>query len=267
MKSWRMGWAYSQVSESENVARHRSALVAPWRYWAAMVLKLVPRVWPFPVRLQLAQGGTIVVNDFMTLYIYNEIFVDGCYDVPIKPRDSPVIMDVGANTGLFMLRMTQLHPNARILGYEPLPSNFAKLNHTLGSNNLRQCTPFMYGIGGATRTEQLYIHPGNIGGNSIYKELAGDAVQHLDIQVVDIATEMDKLNGEPCSLLKLDCEGAEYEIIKRIDSGLARRIEVIVFEPTPTAYDVHELVEHLNRVGYEVSISKGLYIARYQDTD
>ena len=49
----------------------------------------------------------------MTLYIYKEIFVDRCYDLTLD-RSFPVIIDIGANSGLFALRIRQLYPSAQI---------------------------------------------------------------------------------------------------------------------------------------------------------
>jgi hypothetical protein len=64
--------------------------------------------------------------------------------------------------------------------------------------------------------------------------------------------------------LKLDCEGAELEIIASINKEMAARIENILFEPTPSLYNVNELIEHLERIGYGVSRHKGLYLAVHQ---
>jgi FkbM family methyltransferase len=122
----------------------------------------------------------------------------------------------------------------------------------------------MKGVGGYTRKEKLYIHPKNIGGHSIYQSLAGGGSDHIEIEIVDIAEELNRLNRRSLNLLKLDCEGAEYEILKRINSDMAKSIEKIVFEPTPSAYDVNELIDHLSNVGYQVERIKGMYLAQYQ---
>lgn len=264
MNSWRLNWVFSQVSDLSNLSKHRQLLHSSWMFWMAILLKLVPRLWPFSINLQLRKGGIITVDEFMTLFIYKEIFADGCYDIPISLRPDPIIMDIGANTGLFILRMKQLHPHVRILGYEPMPSNYRRLKRTIEINHLPQCEIFMYGVGGATRKERLYVHPQNLGGHSLYKSVSGGGNDFVEVDIVDIAKELDKLNGRFCDLLKLDCEGAEYEILKRINRDRAKSIEKIIFEPTPSVYDVNELVGHLADIGYQVTRFKGLYLAQYQ---
>jgi hypothetical protein len=68
--------------------------------------------------LALADGHVIPVRDFMTLYIYKEIFVDRCYDLTFD-QSAPVIIDIGANSGLFALRIKQLYPSALLLRAVP----------------------------------------------------------------------------------------------------------------------------------------------------
>ncbi len=264
MKSWRLSWVYSQISDRASLPKYRRALHSPWKFWVAILFKLVPGLWPFDINLRLKQGGIVTVREFMTLFVLNEIFVEGCYDVPISTCPEPVIMDVGANTGLFILRMKQRYPHARVLAYEPLPSNYTRLERTVALNQLNHCETFMRGVGSATRTERLYIHPKNVGGHSILRSVAGDGHDYTEIDIVDIAEELDRLAGKSLSLLKLDCEGAEYEILKRINGDMAGRIEKIVFESTPSIYDVNELVGHLTKLGYQVTTFRGLHFAQYR---
>ncbi|MEJ7778804.1 MAG: FkbM family methyltransferase, partial [Daejeonella sp.] len=169
-------------------------------------------------------------------------------------------MDIGGNTGLFSLRMKQLYPEAKIFSFEPFQSNFKQLSATIEASKLKDVSAFPFGIGGTTRTERLYIHKNNIGGHSIMQsETNSDA--YTEIELVSIREMFNKLKITKCNLLKMDCEGAEYEIIKNIDQELAASIERIVFEPTPTAYDVNELTEHLKSVGFEMVDRDGLCVA------
>jgi len=49
--------------------------------------------------LALTNGYIIPVRDCMTLYIYKEIFVDRCCDLPLD-QSAPVIVDIGANSSV-----------------------------------------------------------------------------------------------------------------------------------------------------------------------
>ncbi len=260
MKSWRLNWTLNELFSTENYARHKEVLKSSSIFWLALIVKFFPRVWKKPIFLSLKEGGGFYVKEFMTLYIYKEVFVDKCYDYPVLTVKDPVIMDIGGNTGLFTLRMKQLYPDSTVYTFEPFASNFNQLSATIDASKLKDVSAFPFGIGGKTRKERLYIHKNNIGGHSIMQsETNSDA--YTEIELVSIQEIFKKLKITKCHLLKMDCEGAEYEIIKNIDRELAASIEKIVFEPTPTAYNVDELTEHLEKIGFDMVDRDGLCVA------
>ncbi|NNM64576.1 MAG: FkbM family methyltransferase, partial [Burkholderiales bacterium] len=199
--------------------------------------------------------------EFMTLYIYKEIFVDGCYDVSL-PTGNPVIIDVGANTGLFIIRMKQIYPHATVFGYEPMPANFLQPNENLALSNFSDCHVFMSGIGATTRKAELFTHEKNIGGHSLYAS-QGKGGGHMTVDLLSLSDALQNIGGgdKACDFLKLDCEGAEYEIIKSINQEMARNIRCIIFEATPALYSVQETTDHLCNLGYQVKKYRGLWLA------
>lgn len=61
-------------------------------------------------------------------FLYTEIFESRCYEQEgIALSAGSVVLDVGANVGLFALRVMQLDPQARIYCFEPVPSTFSCL--------------------------------------------------------------------------------------------------------------------------------------------
>lgn len=253
MRTFRIKWALSQCSPSQ-WRRHGAVLVSRSRFYSALLLKLVPGLSKRPIELRLKEGGRFLVYEFMTLYIYNEIFVGKCYDVEAMRG---TIVDIGANTGLFALRMSQLWPAATIICFEPYPPNFEKLNETVAINKLTNVTTVMKGVGGTSRTEKLYIDPRNIGGHSISMTPSSESVP---IVISDLASVLRDIAR--CDMLKLDCEGAEKEIIESITPAMASRIEQIVMEFTPKLYDVASLQDRLRALGYAVSSRQGIFFAR-----
>ncbi len=67
--------------------------------------------------------------------------------------------------------------------------------------------------------------------------------------------------GERCHLLKLDIEGAEYDIIMALDAALASRIQRIVYEPMADRFNIQQVNQHLESLGYQTVIRKGLVFA------
>jgi hypothetical protein len=56
-------------------------------------------------------------------------------------------------------------------------------------------------------------------------------------------------------LLKPACEGAEYQILKCLTPDLR-----VMMEPTPQLYDIADVSEHLQALGYPRQWRSGLYL-------
>lgn len=125
--SWRLKLLLSELAQPR-----------PMKYKAALLAKAVPGLWPGAI--QLNGDGVVEVREFMTLYVYREIFIDRIYDIALD-TDRPTIIDVGANTGLFTLRMKQLYPAARVFAFEPYGPNFAAACRTIEANGLGELLP------------------------------------------------------------------------------------------------------------------------------
>lgn len=241
--------------------RNRELLHNPGAYYSSLLLKLVPGVYRRPIEFRLRQRDfTIPVSSFMTAYIYKEVFADADYDLPLDAQN-PVIFDIGANTGLFSLRMKQLYPNAQIACFEPEPGNFSQLQSLIAQNRLQGVTAYKTAIGAETTTSTLFLHPRNIGGHSLIQQEA-DWIP-VKVELLSLRDALQTFPDNICHLMKLDCEGAEYEIVRGIDSDLAKRIRCIVFEGSGKLYDVDELHQHLTRLGYNLEHRRGLTIARF----
>ncbi len=258
MGLWRIKWAAKQLFSLKNFKNQCQTLTHARHYYHALFSKM-PAQHSKPLILQLRTGQKVPVVEFMSLYIYQEIFVQACYDIEIKNKN-PVIIDVGANTGLFSLRMKALYPDSQIFCFEPYPPNFQQLQYTIELNQLQNIQPQMAAVAENAGKIKLYIHPRNIGGHSIYQQEAGN--YFVEVNSVPLASVFDQQSIDHCDLLKLDCEGAEYEIIQSISPELAQKIDTLVYEATPSCYNVSELNQYLTNLGYCVSKRRGLYWAK-----
>jgi FkbM family methyltransferase len=217
--------------------------------------KLIPGFSTEMKYLKLTDGHVIPVRDFMTLYIYKEIFVDRCYDMTFD-RSAPVILDIGANSGLFALRLKQLYPSAKVTCYEPFPSNFLQLENTIAVNCLDGVTPLQKAVGARPGRAKLFIHKRNMGGHSFYAAEAHNT-DHVDVEVIDVPSILGDLQQQ-VDLMKLDCEGAEFDILMSLAASDARQIRRIIVETTHDLYDVDQLNKKLSSLGYQHQLKNGL---------
>ena len=255
IKNWRLNWALGQIFTLANYKKHSAVLSSPMMFWLALILKFYPNFYAKPIILGLKNGGQLLVREFMTLYIYSEIFVEGIYDYPDLGKGEPIIMDIGANTGLFTLRMKQLYPGASIYCYEPFPLNHQDMLTNIKLSNIQEVSVFQKGIGSISRIEKLYINKKNMGGHSLFSSEAGSE-EYVNVPILALHEAFNDLKIPYFDLIKMDCEGAEYEILKSIDTELASRIGVIVFESTDSVYNLSEVSDHLVNLGFSIEFKE-----------
>lgn len=113
------------------------------------------------------------LNPYETEYVYREIFVDRCYlrhGISLEPGD--VVVDIGANIGLFSLFVQAHAPGARVFAFEPAPAAFAALTANVARLG-GAVTPLWCGAGDhdGEATFTAYTH------SSVFSSFAPDAVE------------------------------------------------------------------------------------------
>ncbi len=87
------------------------------------------------------------INKLEMLFCYKEIFNSGAYDnSQIKFNDGDVILDVGANIGLFLLYASRQAANCSLYAFEPIPRIFSALNQNKPSFHGRDVRLFCCGL-------------------------------------------------------------------------------------------------------------------------
>jgi len=257
MATRRIRWAIGRVLSLKFFRRLNAQLANPAHFYWSVLLKLVPNLHNRPLTLEFRDGRVFFVRSFMTLFIFEEIFLTGVYDIDIQCVES--ILDIGANTGLFVLRAKERWPDAKIVAFEPEPGNYAALCETIKANEMKGVTAVQAAVAAEGGFVMLYRDPRNIGRHSIVFKQSGDS---LKVPSRTISDALSLCPNGRCDLMKVDCEGAEDSIFRCLDAELAARIGTIIYEPSE-GYSVTELNGCLEALGFKISTAKGNVIARW----
>lgn len=118
-----------------------------------------------------------------------------------------VIVDIGVNMGIFSLAAWSRYPNAKIYGYEPAPEAFAMATHNLKVTGV---TLFNEAVGLTSGMCAISESP--------QSRLAKAIVTDSGTIPVSSFEDVLKVVGGRIDLLKLDCEGAEWDILNDRES-------------------------------------------------
>jgi FkbM family methyltransferase len=140
-----------------------------------------------------------------------DLFLRDSYHLGIVARDKSIrrIVDIGANCGWFSLVARAYFPDAAISAYEPNPIVLPALRSNVANIDVEVCATAVGGAAGWVRLE----HPE--GATNLGRTVPGG-----DIPCVPIREVLDRTGT--VDLLKLDCEGAEWEILNALPSSSVR---------------------------------------------
>lgn len=164
--------------------------------------------------------------------LLNDLY--GLENIAFQPED--IVIDVGAHIGLVSLYLAKRWPFLRIFAFEPHPINHANFARNLRLNNVSNISLFQQAVTADGRPIMLRLVDSNTGGATAVFDMAG---AHT-VGPVESVTLQDIFNrtvapGQRCRLLKLDCEGMEYEIVPspvldRVDFLAAEFHEGVLYE-------------------------------------
>jgi FkbM family methyltransferase len=208
---------------SRNLALRR--LLRNWREVAVSLHSGVP-----VRRLELRGGAVLIAPDAAHLdFLFNEIWIDQVYSPRgYEIRNGDVVIDIGANIGVFSAFAALHARDVEVFAYEPSPENASLLRTNVAVIDQSRVRVFEQAVAGWTGRRILEANPSNW----IVHTLAepGSTATGLPVTCVSLDDLMEQNAIKHCDLLKMDCEGSEYEILRSTRPETLRCIDKIVGE-------------------------------------
>lgn len=144
----------------------------------------------------------LITNDFWHLYNLIEIFKDEVYE--FEKKEKPVIVDCGSNVGLSIIYYKKKYPDAQITAFEPDEMLFNLLKKNLKTFDYDDVLAY---------NQAVWVKDGKIGFSSS-GDLGGKiSIDDSGASLTVKTFRLKKLLGKKIDFLKLDIEGAEYEVL------------------------------------------------------
>jgi FkbM family methyltransferase len=171
-----------------------------------------------------------LIRNFFTELLTDKLF--GRFLDDLSPKG--IAIDCGANVGSISERMAKT--GARVYAFEPNPHAFQKLKERL--ENFENVTCINKGVWDRNASGKLYLHNEASKdeefwsfASSIIKEKSNvDPGHSIEIQLVDLCEFIENLD-QPVDLLKMDIEGAEYDILEKfLEKHLHHKVRMTLVE-------------------------------------
>jgi FkbM family methyltransferase len=163
---------------------------------------------------------------------------------------TPVVVDVGAHVGSFTLAVLERYPGAACFAFEPAPVAFRLLEANMARNGQR-VELHAKAVAHESGSAVLLVNDASAMNRLAWEDERTVDSRTLIVPVVSFADVVSDVGGR-IDLLKLDCEGAEYDIVERSPSSVWDSVQNIVMEVHARAGHGHDtLSAALSRNGFE----------------
>jgi FkbM family methyltransferase len=162
-----------------------------------------------------------------------------------------VVLDIGANRGVFVAYAV-LCGAEEVHAFEPNRSNFDHLVKLVERNRLAQVETAQKAVSDSEGPIKLYVNARH-SRHSIIEPNVLPEEEHSAVEVVDSIRLDDIVQSRgPIDLIKMDCEGAEFEILLGASDKTLARIDrmVVEYHGSSDSPELAGLSDRLKRAGF-----------------
>ena len=235
------------LSRGRHTARYLAAAPFTYRNWWAVAFSKVGKNVVLEVRngtRYFVRAGTADLAAVNETVIQNPYLRSGGIELP---ADATVI-DIGAYIGDFTVQAAQACPRGRILAVDPIEAHLRMIERQIALNQLANVQTIRAAIG--DRNALVGLAHGGMASRTVL------GVQGT-VEMVTLERLMDRYGVESVDLLKLDCEGAEWDILPAAEPVLSRVRQISMEFHAERGWTAPRMAAWLRARGFTVSHTSG----------
>jgi FkbM family methyltransferase len=172
--------------------------------------------------------------------IVNDIFLKREYEKCFEVEKGDIVIDIGAHIGAFSILAGSR--GAYVYSFEPEKECYKLLRENIKLNSLNnKIKCFNLAVDSERGIDYLFLHRNLVGHSLFNKLIANSIVGKQKIKKITLEDVFISNKISVCNFLKLDCEGAEYDILSS-STKILNKIEKIAME--------YHKVEELEAIKY-----------------
>lgn len=176
--------------------------------------------------------------------------------IDFMPGD--IVLDIGANVGCVSILLAKKYPFLEIYSFEAHPINYNNLVGNIKLNDIENIKPYNLIVSDSDENIiPITLEVNNTGATSLFKSKKNDPYT-FDIKTISLDTIIKNNNINNVKLLKLDCEGSEFEILQNSKKLNNIKVENIAIEihTFNQKGNVDELINLINNISINNPIYK-----------
>jgi len=196
--------------------------------------------------------------------LYKEVVEDNYYDFTAENLQNKVVIDIGANIGVASIFAAALGAK-KVIAVEPTNATFQLLKDNIAQAKYENIVPLCRVASDVTgRAVKINHSASHQTANNVY-----DVAEQYDVvESISIADLVKMAEGSDV-VLKLDCEGSEFDIIMNATAEDLRSVKKIAMEVHsdihPQYKDRTVIETKLRSLGYEPVLIQPLYYFEYDN--
>lgn len=187
-------------------------------------------------------------------------------------KDGDIVIDIGANVGMVSILLAKKFPFLKIYSFEPLKENYDNLLKNIELNNIPEgiITAENKAVTKDGRLINMSINSSNKGGSSTADVISTNSImtkENCQIESITLEEIFKKYNINKLKLLKIDCEGSEYEILYNANINILNNIENLIGEfhenkDLTDEYDIDKLCDYVSKYikNYKVTKARHCFV-------
>ncbi len=203
--------------------------------------------------LKLRDGTKFKINHYLDTLTIKEIYIEREYD--IKLNNPKNVIDIGANIGTFSVYIAQKYPQSKIYSYEPANETYKLLEYNIKINGVKNVAAKKLAVSNRLGFANFYTYAAS-GLSSLSNKRKGAVREKVKLTTLGEIFKAENLRS--LDLIKMDTEGAEYEILMNAPDNILSKVKNIVLEyhDSLTKYKHKDIIKFLKSKNFKIKVKR-----------
>jgi FkbM family methyltransferase len=169
-------------------------------------------------------------DDFKIMTIHEDDII-----TRFTPKEGDIVIDIGAHIGLYtIISSKRVGANGKVVAIEADPENFEMLTSNIKLNQLTNVIPLNYAVYSKETKLKLYLPSGGESGFTKYNTIMPNWINtqekfvEVNANTLDYLLQLNEIRQEEVNWIKIDVEGAEFEVLKGATNVLSKSKDVAI---------------------------------------